>query len=75
MVGMLQIFTYLLCVYLVFKGVEILQIALASAREDRAGVIVIGIIAVVIAFVASSYFTSMIDAQAAAVSRSDRSNE
>ena len=45
MIGMLQIITYLLCVYLVFKGFEILQIALMSGREDRAGGIVIGILA------------------------------
>lgn len=34
MVGMLQIITYLLCVSLVFKGIEIFQIALASQRTD-----------------------------------------
>jgi hypothetical protein len=70
MVGMLQIITYLLCVYLIFKGFEILQIALASPREDKAGIIIIGVLAVVIAFAASSYFVKMIDAQAAVVSRS-----
>ena len=35
MLGMLQIITYLLCVYLVFKAFEILQIALMSNRDDR----------------------------------------
>jgi hypothetical protein len=30
MVGMLQIMTYLLCVYLVFKAFEILQIAIGA---------------------------------------------
>jgi hypothetical protein len=68
MIGMLQIMTYLLCVYLVFKGFEVLQIALASNREDRAGIIVIGVIAVAIAIAASFYFVKMIDGQAAAVS-------
>ena len=76
MIGMLQIMTYLLCVYLIFKGFEILQIALASAREHKSGIIVIGVLAVLIAFAASSYFTKMIDAQAAAVSnRTSSSNE
>jgi len=68
MIGMLQIITYLLCVYLVFKGVEILQIALASSRENRVLMIVLGVFALVIALAAGSYFTKMIDAQAAAVS-------
>lgn len=60
--------TYLLCVYLVFKGFEILQIGLSSARENRVGMILIGVLAVVIAFVAAAYFVNMIDAQANTVS-------
>jgi hypothetical protein len=68
MIGMLQIITYLLCVYLVFKGFEILQIALMSGRDDRAGGIVIGILAVLISIGAAFMFTKMIDAQAVAVS-------
>jgi hypothetical protein len=48
MIGMIQILTYLLAVYLVFKGVEILQIALMSNRTDRTAGIVIGIVAVVL---------------------------
>jgi uncharacterized membrane protein HdeD (DUF308 family) len=32
---MIQIIGLLLCVYLVFKGVEILQIALANPQADR----------------------------------------
>ena len=43
MAGMLQIITYLLAFYLIVKGVEILQIALASNREHRAGLIAIGV--------------------------------
>ncbi len=35
MAGMLQIITYLLAVYLVVKGIEVLMIALASSRQDR----------------------------------------
>jgi hypothetical protein len=36
---MLQILTYMLAFYLVVKGMEILQIALASNREKRDGII------------------------------------
>ena len=39
MAGMLQIITYLLSFYLVMKGAEILQIALASNREKRLSLI------------------------------------
>jgi glucose-6-phosphate-specific signal transduction histidine kinase len=70
MIGMLQIITYLLCVYLVFKGFEILQIALMSPIENKAGGVVIGILLLVISIGAAFYFTSAIDTQAAAVSRS-----
>jgi len=68
MLGMLQIMTYLLCVYLVFKGFEILQIALMSSREDRAGGITIGVLLLIISIVVAFNFTRMIDAQAASVS-------
>jgi hypothetical protein len=69
MIGMLQIMTYLLFVYLVYKGFEILQIALMSSRENRTVGIVLGSIAVVGSLMASAIFTSMIDAQARSVSR------
>lgn len=68
MVGMLQIITYLLCVYLVFKGFEILQIGLASAREDRAAPLLIGVIFVLVSLVAAYSFWKMVDAQASSVS-------
>jgi hypothetical protein len=68
MIGMLQIITYLLCVYLVFKGVEILQIGLTSARENRSVGLAIGILAVTIAVATGAYFVKIIDAQATAVS-------
>ena len=37
MAGMLQIITYLLGFYLIVKGFEVLQIGLASNRQNRAG--------------------------------------
>jgi hypothetical protein len=42
MVGMLQILTYMLGVYLVVKGIQVLQIALASGREKRDLILWIG---------------------------------
>jgi uncharacterized membrane protein HdeD (DUF308 family) len=68
MVGMLQIITYLLCVYLIFKGIEILQIALMSNRENRTSGIIIGIIMILISIIAAVYFANMIDVQANSVS-------
>lgn len=45
MAGMLQIITYLLCVYLVFKGFEIFQIALTGSQEQsRNAAMVIGVL-------------------------------
>jgi hypothetical protein len=70
MIGMIQILIYLLAVYLVFKGFEILQIALMSTRIDRTAGIVIGILAVVFAFGAAAYFVDMSDTQAKSVSSS-----
>jgi hypothetical protein len=68
MAGMLQIITYLLCVYLVFKGVEILQIGLMSTNENRARLgKMIGITAVVLSVVFAVVFTLWIDLQAGAI--------
>ncbi len=67
MVGMLQIITYLLCIYLVFKGFEILQIALMSNREDRSAGMIVGTLLLVIAIGAAAMFVKMIDTQASAV--------
>jgi uncharacterized membrane protein len=69
MIGMLQIITYLLCVYLVFKGFEIAQLAVTSARENRGPAFIIGILAVAISICAAFYFVSAIDSQATAVSQ------
>ena len=48
MAGMLQVITYLLAFYLVVKGCEILQIALASNREKRMGIILFGAISILV---------------------------
>ncbi len=67
MVGMLQIITYLLCVYLVYKGFEIFQIALMSNREERAAGLAIGLLAIVGSLVAAAAFIYWIDVQASRV--------
>lgn len=74
MVGMIQIITYLLCVYLVFKGVEILQIALASPRTDgsRRLALLFGAAMVGISILAAIGFAVWITDQAVGVSVPNR---
>ena len=51
MLGMMQIMIYLLCVYLVFKGFEIFQIAYVSPEDHpaRSTSMALGIFAIIIA--------------------------
>jgi hypothetical protein len=67
---MLQIITYLLCVYLIFKGVEIFQIALASERTDKSRMValIIGGAMVTISVVVAIGFAIWITDQAVGVS-------
>ena len=65
---MLQIITYLLCIYLVYKALEILQIGLMSNRANRTIGIIIGFIAIFISLFISGIFVGMIDTQAHSVS-------
>ncbi len=69
MVGMLQILTYMLAFYLVVKGMETLQIALASNREKRDGIIAIGVLMLIVCIVAAGGFVMMQDQQATSVGR------
>jgi hypothetical protein len=69
MAGMLQIITYMLAFYFVLKGVEILQIALASDREKRGGIVALGAIVLVVCIVAGFGFASLQDKQAQSMSR------
>lgn len=57
MLGMLQIITYLLCIYLVFKGFEILQIALVNRTPENRGAFVLGLVLLVISFAVAIGFT------------------
>jgi hypothetical protein len=68
MAGMLQIITYLLCFYLVVKGVEVLQIGLSSAREDKTAVTWIGIGTLAACIIAAVVFTNLQDSQASSLS-------
>ena len=68
MVGMLQIITYLLCVYLVYKAFEIFQIALMSNREHRGSGLSIGVLAIMGSILAAIVFIYLIDSQAESIS-------
>ncbi len=72
MVGLMQIMIYMLAVYLVFKGVEILQIALMSPRQNRVGGILIGVVFIGIAVAAGIGFSVWADSTAQSIS--DRMN-
>jgi len=69
MAGMLQILTYMLAFYMVLKGVEILQIALASNREKRGGIIAIGALTLMACILAAFAFVALQDGQAESLSR------
>jgi len=69
MAGMLQVITYLLAVYLVVKGLEVLQIGLASSREDRSGLITFGAIVLVFCIVAAIAAVVLQDTQATSMSK------
>jgi hypothetical protein len=70
MAGMLQIITYLLAFYLVLKGVEILQIGLASNRENRSALIGIGAVSLAVCIMAAFAFVNWQDNQANSIQSS-----
>lgn len=65
MIGMLQILTYVLAFYLVIKGFEVLQIALASPRSDRTGIILLGVFVLAACVIGAIGFVAMQESQAA----------
>lgn len=69
MVGMLQIITYLLCFYLIIKGIEILQIALSSTKENKRLPMIIGITALIACVIAALYFCEIQDQVASSIAR------
>ncbi|MBX9877603.1 MAG: hypothetical protein K2Y22_04020 [Candidatus Obscuribacterales bacterium] len=64
MAGMIQILTDMLAVYLIVKGIEVLQIALASTRQQRSGIITIGILTLFTCIYAAWFFVNWQDEQA-----------
>lgn len=68
MVGMLQIITYLLCVYLVYKGVEIFQLGYVAPDDRRRTAVTVGVVAVSLAILVSLVTVFWINAQANRVS-------
>ena len=70
MVGMLQIITYLLCVYLVFKAIEIYQIAKMSSRDDTSGGRTLGTIMIIVSIVVALVFVALINMQAESIGNS-----
>lgn len=68
MAGMLQVLTYMLGFYMILKGLEILQIALASNRERRGGVILIGVLTLAACCYAAYTFVVMQNEQAISLS-------
>ena len=72
MVGLMQIMIYMLAVYMVYKGIEIFQIALMSNRENRLPGLVIGVVCTVVAVVLGLAF--VLWAESVAQSIGDRMN-
>lgn len=62
---MIQIIGLLLCAYLVFKGYEILNVALCSAREDRGWQIIFGAGFFVFSVILALYFGKLLIEQGA----------
>lgn len=72
MVGLMQIMIYMLAVYLVYKGIEIFQIALMSNRSNRAWGLILGSLAIGFAVLAAVGFSLWADHVATSIS--DRMN-
>ena len=62
--------TFLLAFFRVIKGIEILQVALASSREQRSGMIALGVCVLIACMIAALGFVLMQDGQARSMSRS-----
>lgn len=65
MVGFIQIVIYMLCVYLVFKGVEIFQLGLANNTDSRKLAKTIGVLSLVAAILAAGAFLAFEELYAA----------
>jgi len=61
---MLVIITYLLCVYLIYKGFEIYMIALVNNRPENKGAMLLGGILLILSFLLAIAFAGWITAVA-----------
>ena len=53
---MIQLIGYLLCIYLVFKGVEIFQIGLTSSKEKKKSAMILGVSVLVVSVLIAVIF-------------------
>ena len=72
MVGLMQIMIYMLAVYLVYKGIEIFQVALMSNRANRTFGLILGVGCVIVAMMAGIGFSIWADTVAQSIG--DRMN-
>jgi len=68
MIGMLQIITYMLSFYMVIKGCEVLQIGMASNRDNRTHLVLFGVLVLLACVGAAFGFVVMQEDMAASVS-------
>lgn len=74
MVGFLQIIIYLLAIYLVYKGIEIFQIAFVSDREHRSRPVALGFGILAIVFAISVGFAAVYMSESQAESMNKNMN-
>lgn len=67
MVGLLQIIIWMGCVYLILKGISVLQTGLASGNEKKGELLALGYAAVIIAIGAAVVFFGLAETQVASL--------
>lgn len=65
MAGLLQIIIWMGCVYLILKGVSILQVGMASSNTNRGPLIAVGYAALAVAIIAAFFFARVSGEQTA----------
>ena len=53
---MIQLMGYLLCIYLIFKGIEIFQMGLTSPKDKKRGAMMLGISALLVSILIAMIF-------------------
>ncbi len=70
MVGQIQIITYLLAAYLVYKGIEIFQVAFVSSNEKSRMIgIILGVFAIIGSIGIGIFIIYLMDEQASHISK------